>query len=233
MRLNKYLANAGICSRRDADLLIKKGKITINDAVVRDLSYQVKPDDVVTYEGKAVSIESKVYIVLNKPKDYITTLSDERGRKTVRDLIGDDITERVYPIGRLDRNTTGLLLLTNDGALAEKLSHPRYNVMKIYRVFLDRKLQSNDLNRIRNGLELEDGFIKVDDVSYIRGEPKHTVHLTLHSGKNRIVRRIFEHIYYEVKRLDRVAYAGLTKDGIALGTWRRLTHAEIAHLKAL
>lgn len=233
MQLNKFLAHAGVCSRRQAAEYIKDGRVTVNGIVVNEPGYRVNPKDIVLCEGKEVQTERLVYILLNKPKDYITTLSDERGRKTVIDLIKAEVTERVYPVGRLDRNTTGLLVLTNDGELAQKLAHPKHEVYKIYHVTLDAALTQNDIQRITKGVELEDGIAVIDDISRVPGQSKKQVYVALHSGKNRIVRRLFEHLGYEVTALDRVEYAGLTKARLARGNWRYLTLSEIKSLKAL
>jgi len=228
--LNTYLAHAGLASRRKAADLVASGVVRVNEQIVRDPGYRVKPEDVITVSGKNVMPEDHVYILLNKPKDYVTTVSDERGRKTVMDLVQDAIPVRLYPIGRLDRTTTGLLLLTNDGLFAQKLAHPRYEVEKVYTVTLDGNLTSADMQAIMRGIQLDDGLIKVDDIAYT-GTTKKEVTLALHSGKYRIVRRIFEHLGYDVKKLDRVGYAGLTKKRLAVGYWRYLTKSEVAALK--
>lgn len=235
VRLNKYISNAGICSRRKADELIEKGLVKVNDEVVYAMGHKVKPNDVVTYNGAKVVSEHKVYVLLNKPKDFITTTSDERGRKTVMELVKlASNGARLYPVGRLDRNTTGLLLLTNDGELAQHLSHPSTNVIKVYQAELDKPIKKSDLETIRNGVELEDGMAQVDEIDIT--EPQvdaRFVGIAIHSGKNRIVRRIFEHLGYEVKRLDRVSYAGLTKKDLPRGKWRFLTEQELVYLKHL
>lgn len=228
--LNTYLAHAGICSRRNAVELIKSGIVRVNQKVVREPAYRVQPDDVVEVSGKVLETEELMYVLLNKPKDYVTTLSDERGRKTVMELISDAARERLYPVGRLDRATTGLLLFTNDGAFAQKLSHPRYEVEKIYTVTLEQNLSSTDMQAIMDGIELEDGMVNVDDIAYT-GTTKKEVTVIIHSGKYRVVRRIFEHLGYDVKKLDRVGYAGLTKKKLRLGAWRYLTKSEVAKLK--
>lgn len=230
IRLNKYLSNAGICSRREADTLITAGLVKINGETVTELGTKVKPTDTVKYDGRPVNPEPKVYILLNKPKDFVTTLDDPEGRKTVIDLIKNAVPQRVYPVGRLDRNTTGLLLLTNDGDLAKKLSHPSHNKKKIYHVSLDKKVLEEHLNEIAAGFELEDGYIKVDAISYVEGN-KSEIGVELHSGRYRIVRRIFEKYDYKIKRLDRVYYAGLTKINLPRGKWRFLTQKEITALK--
>lgn len=232
MVLNKFIAHAGICSRRKAVELIKSGHIKVNGEVETNPACRVSIKDRVEYQGKKVRTEKNlVYLLMNKPKNVVTTLKDERGRKTVMDIIGDKVKERIYPVGRLDRNTTGLLLLTNDGDLAKKLSHPSHKVKKIYQVDLDRPLRSADLDRIAKGLELEDGLAMVDDISYIEGEPKTRIGIEIHIGKNRIIRRLFEHMQYEVVRLDRVYYGGLTKKDLKRGWFRRLTPRELIMLK--
>jgi 23S rRNA pseudouridine2605 synthase len=231
IKLNKYIAHAGICSRRAAADLVKKGDIIVNGKVEVDPAYTIQPGDVITLNGKAVVIEDqKVYILMNKPKNVITTLSDEKGRKTVMDIVGTKYTERLYPVGRLDRMTTGLLLITNDGDLTTKLSHPSSLVKKIYLAELDQPLKTNDLDKIRNGLNLEDGIAQVDDANYSDGV-KTQVIITLHIGKNRIVRRIFEHLGYEVVKLDRLYYAGLTKKDLPRGFFRELSKEEVIMLQ--
>lgn len=231
MRLNRYLANAGVCSRREADVLIAAGTVSINNKIVTELGTKVFPDDEVRYDGRLLSPEKKIYILLNKPKDCVTTADDPEGRRTVLDLLKNEVPQRVYPVGRLDRNTTGLLLLTNDGEITKKLSHPKYNKKKIYHVVLDRNLNHEDFERIAAGIELEDGFIKVDTISYVRAQ-KNELGIELHSGRNRIVRRIFEKFGYNIQRLDRVYFAGLTKINLPRGKWRFLTQKEINMLKS-
>jgi 23S rRNA pseudouridine2605 synthase len=232
MRLNKFISHCGICSRREAIELVKSGDITVNKEVITEPGTPINQNDLVTYKGKVVKPETqKIYLLLNKPKDYITTLDDERGRKTVMELIDKSITERIYPVGRLDRNTTGLLLLTNDGELANKLSHPSGNVLKVYKVTLNQEVKNEHLEQIRKGLMLEDGKAEVDAVNYMIGEPANVVSLAIHSGKNRIVRRIFEHLKFEVVYLDRTHYAGLTKKDIPRGRYRPLTDREIIMLR--
>lgn len=232
IRLNRYIANAGVCSRRKADELIEAGVITVNGQVVTELGTKVDPaKDEVRYNGERLRREKMVYVLLNKPKDYITTTDDPQERRTVMQLVSKASRERIYPVGRLDRNTTGLLLLTNDGNLAEKLSHPRNNVAKIYNVELDKNLTQGDLNKISFGLELEDGFIKPDAISYVQGGSKREIGIQIHSGKNRIVRRIFEHLGYDIIRLDRSVYANLTKKDLPRGRWRYLEEKEIIQLK--
>jgi len=232
IRLNRYIANSGVCSRRKADELIEAGVITVNGSVVTELGTKVDPSkDEVRYNGERLKREKMVYVLLNKPKDYITTTDDPQERRTVMQLVAKASRERIYPVGRLDRNTTGLLLLTNDGNLAEKLSHPRNNVVKIYNVELNKNLTQGDLNKIAFGLELEDGPIKPDAISYVQGGSKREIGIQIHSGKNRIVRRIFEHLGYEVVKLDRVVYANLTKKDLPRGRWRYLEEKEIIQLK--
>ena len=234
IRLNRFIANAGICSRRKADELIAAGVVSVNGEAVTELGFKVDPaKDLVRYNGVALKREKMVYVLLNKPKDYITTTDDPQERKTVMKLVEKASKERIYPVGRLDRNTTGLLLMTNDGDLAEKLSHPRNNVTKIYQVELNRNVPQGDLNKIAFGLELEDGVIKPDQVSYVAGGSKNEIGIQIHSGKNRIVRRIFEHLGYEVVKLDRVVYSNLTKKDLPRGHWRYLEEKEIIQLKHL
>ncbi|HWY39094.1 MAG TPA: pseudouridine synthase, partial [Bacteroidia bacterium] len=230
IRLNKYIANAGICSRREADDLITSGCVTVNGKIITGLGFKVKEGDVVNYSGEHIKTEKRVYLLLNKPKDYITTAEDERGRRTVMELLEGACKERVYPVGRLDRNTTGLLLFTNDGEMTKKLTHPKHNVQKLYHVELDKNLKQTDLLKIREGIELEDGPIKPDEVSYA-GESKREVGIQIHSGRNRVVRRIFESMGYEVIKLDRVMFAGLTKKNLPKGRWRFLNEQEVSFLK--
>ncbi len=233
-RLNKFIANAGICSRREADEMIEAGVISINGKVITEMGYKVLPGDEVKYNGETLRGESMVYILLNKPKDFITTTEDPEDRKTVMGLIAKACKERVYPVGRLDRNTTGVLLFTNDGDLARKLTHPSFQMEKVYQVELDKNLKTQDMEAITEGLKLEDGPIKVDNILYAgNGEDRNVVGVELHSGKNRIVRRIFEHLGYEVKKLDRVIFAGLTKKDLPRGRWRFLTDMEVASLKMM
>jgi 23S rRNA pseudouridine2605 synthase len=232
VRLNKFIANAGICSRREADELITAGVISVNGEVVTEMGYKVQPDDIVKYNNESLRSERLVYILLNKPKDFITTTDDPEDRKTVMSLIAKACKERVYPVGRLDRNTTGVLLFTNDGDLAKKLTHPSFEVHKVYQVELDRAVKGTDLESIREGVRLEDGTVKADEVVHTTAD-KNVVGIELHSGKNRIVRRIFEHLGYEVKKLDRVIFAGLTKKDLPRGRWRFLTEMEVAGLKMM
>jgi 23S rRNA pseudouridine2605 synthase len=234
IRLNRYISNAGICSRRKADELIAAGVVSVNGEVVSELGHKVDPaKDSVRYNGELLKRERMVYVLLNKPKDYITTTDDPQERRTVMHLVEKASKERIYPIGRLDRNTTGLLLMTNDGDLADKLSHPKNNITKLYQVELNKSLTQGDLNKIAFGLELEDGLIKPDSISYVQGATKKEVGIQIHSGKNRIVRRIFEHLGYEVMKLDRSVYANLTKKDLPRGRWRYLDEKEIIQLKHL
>jgi len=233
-RLNKYIAHAGICSRREADKLIAAGSVTVNGKVVTEMGYQVKPGDVVNYGGETLRSEKLRYFLLNKPKGFITTVDDPQERQTVMMLIDGACRERIYPVGRLDRATTGLLLFTNDGDLAKKLTHPSSNIYKIYQVELDKPVTRDDMRKMMEGVELEDGPIHVDDVQYVEGlNDKRVVGVELHSGKNRIVRRIFEHLGYSVHKLDRVVFAGLTKKDLPRGRYRELTEKEISYLKMI
>jgi len=234
IRLNRYISNSGVCSRRKADELIAAGEISVNGTVVTELGTKVDPaKDEIRHNGERLKREKMVYVLLNKPKDFITTTDDPEDRKTVMHLVAKATKDRIYPVGRLDRNTTGLLLLTNDGNLADKLSHPRNNVGKMYQVELDKSLSQGDLNKLRFGVQLEDGFIKPDDISYVQGGSKRDIGIQIHSGKNRIVRRMFEFLGYEAIKLDRVVYAGLTKKDLPRGHWRYLEEREIAQLKRL
>ena len=230
IRLNKYISNSGICSRREADDLIAAGVILVNGKVVTELGTKVMPTDEIRYEDKILQREKPVYILLNKPKDFITTTDDERSRDNVMMLIEGACPQRVYPVGRLDRSTTGLLLLTNDGEMTKKLTHPRYGVKKIYQVELDKNMSLVDFETVTNGIELEDGMMKPDELEFVDGQ-KNVLGITLHSGKNRIVRRLFAHLGYEVEKLDRVYYAGLTKKDLPRGEWRFLRQEEINILK--
>ncbi len=232
MPLNKYVAHAGICSRRDAAALVKSGKVAVNGQVVTEPGFKVHRKDDIRVQGKKVTANrNNVYILLNKPKDHITTTDDPEGRKTVMDLVKNATTERVFPIGRLDRNTTGVLLLTNDGELTQKLSHPSYEVRKIYEVTLDKPLAKKDFDEILNGITLEDGLITPDSLAYADSRNKAVIGIEIHSGKNRIVRRIFEKLGYDVRNLDRVMYANLTKKNVERGKWRYLNDKEIRLLK--
>lgn len=232
VRLNKYIAQSGICSRRAADELIANGQVTVNGQVVTEMGHRLQPLDVVVYKGKLVEPKQNfVYILLNKPKNYITTNDDELSRLTVMDLVKDATNERIYPVGRLDRKTTGLLLLTNDGALAQKLTHPSYEIKKVYYLLLDRKVKEEDLEKIRNTITLEDGPVPVDDVAYVDNIPGPEVGIEIHIGRNRIVRRLFEHLGYTVERLDRVLYGPLNLNKVPRGRWRHLTEKEVNMLK--
>jgi 23S rRNA pseudouridine2605 synthase len=234
IRLNRYISNAGICSRRKADELIVAGVVSVNGEVINELGFKVNPQkDIVRYNGETLKREKMVYVLLNKPKDYITTTDDPQERRTVMQLVDKASRERIYPVGRLDRNTTGLLLMTNDGDLADKLSHPRNSITKLYQIELSKALSQGDLNKISFGLELEDGFIKPDMISYVAGGTKKEIGIQIHSGKNRIVRRIFESLGYEVVKLDRTIYANLTKKDLTRGRWRFLEEEEIIQLKHL
>ena len=232
MRLNKYVAHCGVCSRRKAAEHIKEGLVKVNGKVVLEPFYQVQLEDKITFKDEPIKPEEhSVYVLMNKPKNTITTSSDERGRKTVLDLLGGKIKERIFPVGRLDRETTGLLLLTNDGDIAKKLSHPSHKVTKFYQVYLDKPVTQNHIDQIKKGLTLEDGPVEVDSVNYLSDKTKDEVGIEIHLGRNRIVRRIFEHLGYEVMRLDRTYYAGLTKKDLPRGRWRFLSEREIIMLK--
>lgn len=232
MPLNKFVAHAGICSRRDAAELVKSGKISVNGEVITEPGFKVNRTDDVRMQGKKISTaRNLVYILLNKPKDHITTTEDPEGRKTVMDIVKNATNERVFPVGRLDRNTTGVLLLTNDGELAQKLSHPSYEVRKIYEVTLDKPLTKKDFDELMGGITLEDGFISPDSLAYADPRNKAVIGIEIHSGKNRIVRRIFEKLGYDVRNLDRVMYANLTKKNVERGKWRFLQEKEIRLLK--
>ncbi len=230
IRLNKYLANAGVCSRREADEYITAGVVSVNGVVVTELGTKVKRSDAVTFHNEPVSLERKVYVLLNKPKDCVTTSEDPQERKTVMDFVKGACKERIYPVGRLDRNTTGVLLLTNDGDLASKLTHPKYLKKKIYQVRCDKEIAQEDMDKIASGITLDDGEIHADEISYI-SEDKADVGIEIHSGKNRIVRRIFEALGYRVVKLDRVFFAGLTKKNLRRGQWRYLTEKEVNMLR--
>ena len=232
IRLNKYLANAGVCSRREADEFIQAGVVTVNDNVVTELGTKVLRSDVVKFHDQPVTLEKKVYVLLNKPKDYVTTSDDPQQRKTVMDLVKDACPERIYPVGRLDRNTTGVLLLTNDGELASKLTHPKFLKKKVYHVFLDKNVAPGDLQKIAEGIELEDGEVHADAIEYADERDHSQVGIEIHSGKNRIVRRIFESLGYRVVKLDRVQFAGLTKKNVRRGDWRFLTEKEVEMLRS-
>jgi 23S rRNA pseudouridine2605 synthase len=233
MRLNRFIAHAGICSRREADTFIIAGSVEVNGKVVSEMGYKVLPGDSVKFDGRLLTPEKMEYVLLNKPKNFLTTTEDDKGRKTVMDLIRNASKSRLLPVGRLDRNTTGLLLFTNDGEMAARLTHPRYAVRKIYHVVLDRALKVNDLQQIEKGVDLDDGSISVDAISYIANATKREVGIEIHSGRNRIIRRIFEHLGYEVAKLDRVMFAGLTKKDLPRGQWRTLDSKEVSFLKMI
>ena len=233
IRLNKYISNSGVSSRREADKYIASGNVTINGKVITEMGFKVMPGDEVRFDGTSISPEEKKYILLNKPKNYITTMDDERGRKTVMDLIVNASKERVYPVGRLDRNTTGLLLFTNDGDLAKKLTHPKHNIQKLYHASLDKKFGVSDLHKIRDEVVIEGRKVFIDEVDYVVGESKTEVGIKIHSGRNRIVRKIFEHFGYKVVKLDRVLFAGLTKKNLPRGRYRELTEQEVNTLHML
>ena len=229
VRLNKFISNSGICSRREADQYIEAGLVKVNNIIVTQLGARVMPGDVVKFNDEIIKGEEKVYILMNKPKDYVTTSSDPHAEKTVLDLIAGKCSERVYPVGRLDKSTTGVLLITNDGELTEKLTHPSYEKKKIYQATLDKNLKKSDLEAIINGITLEDGFIQADKISYLDGN-ENEIGIEIHSGRNRIIRRIFEYLGYKVKKLDRVYFAGLTKKNLRRGQWRFLTPQELGML---
>ena len=231
IRLNKYIAHSGICSRREADEYISTGLVSVDGKVTTELGTKVEPSQDVRVNGRRIKPERKIYILINKPKDCITTTRDRNAKYTVMDLIRDATRERVFPVGRLDRNTTGVLLITNDGELAAKLTHPKYNKKKIYHVQLDQTLKKSDMMQIAEGIKLEDGLIQADAISYVNEDDKRQVGIEIHSGRNRIVRRIFEHLGYKISKLDRVYFAGLTKKSLSRGKWRFLTDKEIARLK--
>lgn len=233
VRLNKYLANAGICSRREADDLIAQGLVTVNGQVVTEMGYKVKKEDVVKYDGRKILPEPYVYILMNKPKDFITTTEDDKGRKTVMDLLADKVPQRVFPIGRLDRNTTGVLLLTNDGEVAQALTHPSFEIKKVYHVVLDKKVSGNELDKLVSGIDLEDGTVFADAATFVDNEDRRHVGIEIHSGKNRVVRRMFEALGYDVEKLDRVSMGIFTKKDLPRGKWRFLTQSEIGFLMKL
>lgn len=232
VRLNKFIANAGICSRREADVLISTGVIEVNGITITEMGFKVKPGDEVKYDGQTIRTEKKQYVLLNKPKNFITTMEDPQGRKTAYQLVEKACKERIYPVGRLDRNTTGLLLFTNDGDLAKRLTHPRYEVSKLYHVTLNKPIQMGELKTLLEGVELDDGsYVKADKVDLLPEGNSREVGVELHSGKNRVVRRMFEAIGYSVTKLDRVKFASLTKKDLPRGTYRHLTEKEVAFLK--
>ncbi|MES2558647.1 MAG: pseudouridine synthase, partial [Bacteroidota bacterium] len=233
IRLNRYIANAGICSRREADDLILAGVVTVNGQAIEEMGYQVKPTDEVRYNGQLLNREKKVYLLLNKPKDAITTFEDPEGRRTVMQLFGNELGERIYPVGRLDRNTTGVMLFTNDGDVAQRLTHPKYEMTKVYKATLDKTFKGEDLWQLQNGVELEDGFIKPDALAIPDPKNKNEVGVEIHSGKNRIIHRMFEHLGYKVDKLDRALYGGLTKGKLKRGEWRHLTEKEVNTLKRM
>lgn len=231
IRLNKYIANSGVCSRREADTMIAQGSVSVNGKLITEMGFKVKETDEVRFDGSIISIEQKRYVLLNKPKNYITTMDDERGRKTVMELVANATSERVYPVGRLDRMTTGLLLFTNDGELAKKLTHPKHSIRKLYHASLERKLELKDFQKLKGDVIIEGKKVFIDAVSYVEGEKKTEIGIEIHSGRNRIVRKIFEHLGYKVVKLDRVVFAGLTKKNLPRGRWRELTNQEIINLK--
>lgn len=231
IRLNKYLSIAGVASRREADVLIQTGVVSVNDVIITEMGYKIKPGDVVKYDGETINAEKKRYVLLNKPKDFITTMDDPLGRKTVMSLVRKACKERIYPVGRLDRDTTGLLLFTNDGDLAKKLTHPRYRATKIYHVETNKPVTTEDMEKLLSGVFLEDGKVNCDKVEYVKDGTSREVGVELHSGKNRIVRRLFEHLGYDVVKLDRVKFASLTKKDLPRGFFRHLTDHEVAFLK--
>ena len=233
IRLNKFISNSGICSRREADTYIEHGSVTVNGKLVTEMGYRVKSGDEVRFDGSLISPEKKRYVLLNKPKNYITTMDDDRGRKTVMDLVQNATGERIYPVGRLDRMTTGLLLFTNDGDLAKKLTHPKHHIRKLYHASLDRKLDLKDLERLRGDVIIEGRKVFIDAVSYVEGQNRTEVGIEIHSGRNRIVRKIFEHVGYKVTKLDRVIFAELTKKNLPRGRWRELTKQEIFNLQMM
>ena len=233
IRLNKYISNSGVCSRREADEIISAGRVEVNGETVTTLGHKVQKNDEVKVDGKAISLTQKVYILLNKPKDYITTTNDPLQRKTVMDLIEDVDAERVYPVGRLDRNTTGILIFTNDGELAQKLMHPSGNITKIYSVELSQPIEERHFYKLQKGIKLFDGFMKPDKIALIDPNDKTKLGVQIHSGRNRIVRRMFEALGYEVVKLDRVIYADIDKQGLTRGKWRNLTEKEVAKLKRM
>ena len=233
IRLNKFISNSGVCSRREADTYIEHGSVTVNGKLVTEMGYKVQPNDEVRFDGTSISPEKKKYVLLNKPKNYITTMDDDRGRKTVMELVSNAASERIYPVGRLDRMTTGLLLFTNDGELAKKLTHPKHNVKKLYHASLDRKLDLKDLQKLRGEVIIEGKKVFIDAISYVEGRTKNEVGIEIHSGRNRIVRKIFEHVGYKVVKLDRVLFAGLTKKNLPRGRWRELTKQELTNLQMI
>lgn len=232
VRLNKWISNAGLCSRREADALIQGGRITVNGEKVTTLGYQIKTTDIVKFKDKILKPDKNVYLLLNKPKNCITTAFDSEGRKTVLDLVKGACSERIYPVGRLDRNTTGLLVLTNDGELAQKLAHPSYEIKKLYQVELTTPISLKDLAAIKAGVKLKDGIVEVDSIATAEGDAS-KLGIEIHSGKNRVVRRLFEHLGYQIVTLDRVMYAELTKKDLPRGKWRFLTQQEVHQLRSI
>lgn len=234
IRLNKYIANSGICSRREADIYIASGNVKVNDTIIKEMGYKVSFSDAVFFDGRRISPETKRYVLLNKPKNYITTMHDEKGRKTVMQLIKNATKERIFPVGRLDRGTTGLLLFTNDGLIAKKLTHPKHNIQKLYHVILNRKLTLEHLQEIASEkFKVDNKKVFVDEIAYVEGANKNEIGIAIHSGRNRIVRKIFESKNYQVLKLDRVIFAGLTKKNLPRGKWRHLTEQEIIFLKRI
>jgi len=232
VRLNKFIANAGICSRREADVLIATGIVEVNGKIITEMGFKVKPGDEVKYDGSIIQSEKKQYVLLNKPRNFITTMSDPQGRKTAFQLVANACKERIYPVGRLDRNTTGILLFTNDGDLAKRLTHPRYEVAKLYHVEAERPIRQEHIEALMAGVQLDDGeYVKADKVEFIPDSKNREVGLEIHSGKNRVIRRMFEALGYEVVKLDRVKFAGLTKKDVPRGTWRHLSEKEVSFLK--
>lgn len=233
IRLNKFVANSGVCSRREADELIKQGLVTVNGKIVTEMGHQVFPGDKVYFDGQPLSAEKPVYILLNKPKGFISTTNDEKMRKTVLDLVAGATPYRIFPVGRLDRATTGLILLTNDGHLTKKLTHPSFQIKKIYHVTLDKKISGEDMQKILSGVRLEEGVVPVDEISFVDGRPKNEVGVSIHIGWNRVIRRLFHKLGYEVVQLDRVYFAGLTKKNLKRGHWRMLNDLEVTNLKMI
>ncbi|MCY0978425.1 pseudouridine synthase [Chryseobacterium wangxinyae] len=233
IRLNKYIANSGICSRREADDLIVQGLVEVNGKVVTEMGYQVEKTDKVVFDGQGITPEKPVYVLLNKPKGYISTTKDDKARKTVMDLVANASPYRLFPVGRLDRSTTGVILLTNDGHMTKKLTHPSFDAKKIYHVTLDKKLTNEDMKLIVEGIRLEEGVAMVDQISFIEGKPRNEIGMEIHIGWNRVIRRIFQRLGYEVEALDRVMFAGMTKKNIKRGHWRILTDLEVNNLKML
>jgi 23S rRNA pseudouridine2605 synthase len=231
IRLNRFIANSGVCSRREADTFITAGVVKVNGQTVTELGTKISPNDEVRFDDRLITPERKVYLLLNKPKDVVTTTDDPHAEHTVMELVKGACEERIYPVGRLDRNTTGVLLLTNDGDLSKKLTHPSHKVEKVYQVTLDKSVSVNDIQKIASGMDLDDGFIAADAVTYVEEHDKDTVGVEIHSGRHRIVRRIFEQLGYRVKALDRVSFAGLTKKNLPRGKWRLLTPREVSYLK--